>query len=73
MKPTYKLIENAPYDKDAPKTWWILKSYSTFFGLILRTKLIGSGEIDNIYGELGEYPFFSKKSAKKYLKQLRRV
>lgn len=73
MKPTYKLIENIPYDTNAPKTWWIIKSYATFFGLIKRTKLIGSGEIDNIYGEMGDMPFFSRKSAKKYLKQLRKV
>ena len=66
---TYKLIESPPYDKDAPNSYWIRKEVK-FLGLTVSSKTIGNYKMDDTYGELGQMPFFDKKSAKKKLKQL---
>ena len=66
MKTKYTIIENPPYDKEAPKTFWIKKE-TVRFGFIKSTKIIGNYKIE---GELGDMPFFNKKSAKKRIKIL---
>lgn len=72
MKTTYKIMKCPPYDKGAPKTYWIVKKVVKWFGLITTTKIIGDYKIDDTYGELGEMPFFSKKEAKQTLKQMKK-
>ena len=66
MKVKYTIIENSPYDKEAPKTFWIKKE-TVRFGFIKSVKIIGDYKIE---GELGDMPFFDKKSAKKRIKIL---
>lgn len=70
MKTTYRIIEKPPYDEGSLNTFWI-KRETKLFGLIINSKMIGNYKIDNTYGELGEMPFFNKKSAKKRLKILK--
>lgn len=64
---TYKIIKNAPYDKDAPTTYWIQKDWTTFFGLIKRRKVFGEYTQDSTYGELGDMPFFTLESVNERL------
>lgn len=66
MKTKYTIIENPPYDKEAPKTFWIKKE-TVRFGFIKSTKIIGNYKIE---GELGDMPFFGKKLAKRSIKIL---
>lgn len=69
MKVKYTILENPPYDKEAPKTFWIKKE-TVRFGFIKSFKIIGDYRINDTYGELGDMPFFDKKSAKKRIKIL---
>ena len=70
MTVKYTIVENAPHDKGASKTFWIRKEVVRF-KIFKSTKIIGDYKIDNTYGELGEMPFFNKKSAKKRIKILK--
>ncbi|HSE99765.1 MAG TPA: hypothetical protein VLA48_02625 [Nitrososphaeraceae archaeon] len=70
MKATYKIIENPPYDKGAPNTFWIRKE-TVIFGFIKSYKTIGDYTMDESYGKLGDMPFFSKNAAKKRVKILK--
>ena len=71
MKTTYKLIESPPYDKGAPITYWIKKE-TKLFGFTISSKLIGDYRQDDTYGELGDCPFFDKKSANSRLRAFAR-
>lgn len=70
-KVTYKILECPHYDKGAPNTFWIIKKTVSFFGLVQTYRTIGDYKIDDTYGELGDIPFFDKKSAKKRIKLLK--
>lgn len=66
MKTKYTIIKSPPYDKEAPKTFWIKKE-TVRFRFIKSVKIIGNYKIE---GELGDMPFFDKKVAKKRIKIL---
>lgn len=71
MKTTYRLIENPPYDKDAPNTFWIKKEVK-LFGFIFSSRVFGDYEMDDSFGKLGMMPFFDRYSAEARLKLLNR-
>lgn len=70
MKISYKIIENPPYDKSAPSTFWI-REETVRFGIFKSHKTIGNYTMDESYGKLGQMPFFSKVAAKKRIKILK--
>lgn len=70
MKTKYKLIENIPYDKRTPTSYWI-RVETIRFGFWKSVKHIGDYKIEDTYGELGDMPFFNKSCAKKRIKQLK--
>ena len=70
MKTTYRIIESPPYDKDVPNSFWIKKEI-VWFGFIKTNEIIGNYKHDDTYGELGDCPFFDRKSAKKRIKILK--
>jgi len=70
MKTTYKVIENPPYDRGAPSTFWIRKE-TVRFGIFKSYETIGDYKYDDTYGELGDCPFFSRTAANKRVKLLK--
>lgn len=67
---SYKIIENPPYDKDAPNTFWIKREFK-LFGFTFYSRLLGDYTMDHCYGHLGDMPFFDRESVEKRLEILK--
>lgn len=70
MKTTYRIIENPPYDKGTPNTYWIKREFK-LFGFIFSSGVIGDYKMDDDYGYMGQMPFFDRESAEKRLEILK--
>lgn len=70
MGVVYKIIENPPYDKGAPNTFWIKEEFK-LFGFSFYSRVLGDYKIDSNFGELGNMPFFDRESAEKRLEILK--
>lgn len=66
-KVTYRILDCS----QEIKYFWIIKE-TVFLGFIKFTRAIGDYKIYNGYGEIEYLPFFSKKSAKQKLKEIKK-